>query len=263
MPPRRGDDPAGDSLAHLHRMSRTAGLGSGDYVAINVPAVVAVILGLGSAMVVVDPLFLELPLAGIVISIIAIVQVKNSNGTQSGMIMGIAGLILSLGFFTYKAGGQTFQEFRTREDRQSIERLLNDFGQDLYRGDERSLTDAYSNFDSTFTGRVPLTHFTMIFNSARNSPYFGVIQSIESNGQMSFSTDPRTGESVAGGLAIVHLAKGDPRDAPHWMMNFRKEGDRWRVEDMPELFPNAAANPQGQGQSGAAGAARPATTPSR
>ena len=249
MPPR--DD---DSLADLHHMSRTAGLGSGDYVAINVVAVTAVIFGLASALVVVDPLFLAMPIVGLILSISAIYQIRNSNGTQSGMVMAAAGLLLALGFFSYKVGGQVFGEIRTRADRSEIESLLNNLGQELQQGDSNSLADAYGKFDSVFAARVPRAGFDKVWNATRASPYMGAITSIESNGHLKFDIDLRSGEPIAQGLAIVHLSKGDPRDAPRWSTIFRKENGHWLLENLPDVFPApqspAPSSPTGRAPTG-------------
>src|SRR6185436_15279396 len=51
-----------DPLAHLHKMSTTAGLGSQEYVAVNGMAVFALVLGLASGFALFDRLFLVIPL---------------------------------------------------------------------------------------------------------------------------------------------------------------------------------------------------------
>ena len=53
-------------------MSTTAGLGSGDYVAINGTAIIAILLGVASAIVLFDSkMLLIVPLAGVVCAILA------------------------------------------------------------------------------------------------------------------------------------------------------------------------------------------------
>src|SRR5687767_9055265 len=70
-----------DPLAKLHRMSRTAGLGTQDYVAINVAAVVSALLGLASVLALVTSLLLVIPVAGVICGLVALYQIKDSNGT--------------------------------------------------------------------------------------------------------------------------------------------------------------------------------------
>src|SRR5215218_496972 len=76
-----GDD---DPLSHLHKMSTTAGLGSGDYVAVNGAAVFSLLLGLASMLSMLEEILLIIPLACIIVSVIAWRQINHSNGTQTG-----------------------------------------------------------------------------------------------------------------------------------------------------------------------------------
>src|SRR5262245_42402152 len=87
-----GDDP----LAHLHKMSTTAGLGSGDYVAVNGTAVFALILGLFSFLAFFSEMLLIVPLAAVVVSIIAFRQINRSSGTQTGRWIVVIALLAAL-----------------------------------------------------------------------------------------------------------------------------------------------------------------------
>jgi len=98
-PPRKSDEAASetpDPIAHLHKMSTTAGVGSQDYVAINNAAIVSVILGLCTALAFLGIPFLIVGAAGIVSGIIALLQIRHSNGTQGGRGLAILGMLLSL-----------------------------------------------------------------------------------------------------------------------------------------------------------------------
>ena len=89
----RGD---ADPFAHLHKMSTTAGLGSGDYVAINGTAIAAILLGVCSALVLFNSLiFLLIPLLGVIAAIVAFKQISASNGTQTGREVAAIGMLLS------------------------------------------------------------------------------------------------------------------------------------------------------------------------
>src|SRR4051812_11954856 len=95
-PTQQADD---DPLSHLHKMSTTAGLGSGEYVAVNGMAVVAIILGLASSLSLLDTAFLvSVPPLTIVLAILALWQISDSNGTQTGRGLAIGGLLLALLF---------------------------------------------------------------------------------------------------------------------------------------------------------------------
>ena len=98
--PSTPSDPAApDPFLSLHKMSTTAGLGSADYVAINGTALATIILGIASAVVLFDNnLLLLIPLAAVVCGVLAFVQITQSNGTQTGKLLVVAGVLLALGF---------------------------------------------------------------------------------------------------------------------------------------------------------------------
>ena len=77
-PPSPADD---DPLAHLHKMSTTAGLGSGDYVAVNGTAVFALLVGVASALALMTEVLLILPLVCVIAAVVAWGQIRHSNGT--------------------------------------------------------------------------------------------------------------------------------------------------------------------------------------
>src|SRR4051794_22135980 len=81
---RTATDDGPDPLASLHKMSTTAGITSQEYVAINIPSIIALVLGLASIVAVVVPILLVVPLAAIVTAVASLRQIRDSNGTQSG-----------------------------------------------------------------------------------------------------------------------------------------------------------------------------------
>src|SRR4051794_31568703 len=83
-PPPGAAPPDDDPLAHLHKMSTTAGVSSQDYVAINIPSLVAFVLGLASVLAAVFPVALLLPALSIAFAIASLSQINRSNGTQTG-----------------------------------------------------------------------------------------------------------------------------------------------------------------------------------
>src|SRR5439155_24799091 len=95
MSPPPSPPPVDDPLSHLHKMSTTAGLGSGEYVAINGTAIFALILGIVSALTLFEELvLLVVPLVGVVAAIVALRQISRSGGTQTGKGLATAGLVL-------------------------------------------------------------------------------------------------------------------------------------------------------------------------
>src|SRR3954454_3634686 len=95
-PENRKSSPPGDDdpLSHLHKMSITAGLGSGEYIAVNGAAVAAVLLGLASALALMNELLLIIPFTGIIVAIVALRQIRRSNRTQTGVGLVVLGLVL-------------------------------------------------------------------------------------------------------------------------------------------------------------------------
>src|SRR5688572_22362990 len=87
-------DTAAEHLAHLHKMSTTAGVTNQDYVAVNTVAIVAAVLGLASGLAFFGWLMLVVPLAGIVFAVVAIRQINDSSGTQTGKGLAMIGLAL-------------------------------------------------------------------------------------------------------------------------------------------------------------------------
>src|SRR4051812_9800902 len=126
---------APDPLAHLHKMSTTAGLGTTEYVAINGPSVVAVILGLASALAIVDTILLIVPIAGVICSIVALMQIQKSAGTQTGRGLAALGLLLSLGFVGYVGYMNIAAAQQERTDRAAIESIIAELTTDIKQGD--------------------------------------------------------------------------------------------------------------------------------
>src|SRR5688572_26011279 len=78
-----------DPLHNLYRMSRTAGLGSGDYVAVNNTSVLALLLSLASLLSLLSPWVLVVCVAAIVCGVLALKQIRSSNGTQTGSLFAV------------------------------------------------------------------------------------------------------------------------------------------------------------------------------
>jgi hypothetical protein len=239
-----------DPLAHLFKMSRTAGLGSGDYVAINTVAVTALVLGISGALVVVDSLFIVLPLAGLILGIIAWRQIRHSNGTQTGGLMAGLAILLSLGFLGAKVGKEGWQTIQRGQDKKEITGLIELFGQNVAAIDPGKPTDTtshldsdYGLFDEAFKSRVTRAQFDALWLEYWASPYYGPMASMHSDGVLKFDTDARSGDLVCASIAIAQFKRGEAR----WQMVFRQLNGKWYIEDMPEVFPTAPP-PQQQSQ---------------
>src|SRR4051794_11833123 len=84
-----------ETLAHLYKMSTTSA-GGQEYVAINGMAIAALLLGFGSLLALVSNVLLVVPLASVIFGVAAVLQVRGSNGTQTGRGFAVAGIALAL-----------------------------------------------------------------------------------------------------------------------------------------------------------------------
>ena len=235
-PPTGGDDP----LAHLYKMSTTAGLGSTEYVAINGPSVVAVILGLASALAVVDKILLIVPIAGVVCSIVALYQISKSGGTQTGRGLAALGLLLSFGFAAYVGYLTISKAAQERSDQAVIESLVKEFGEHIKKGEFK---DAYGQFSQRFQERITEAKFTEVMTYVKSHPTYGNLRGLTTTGRYAFESDPNTGARYGQVILLMDLDKfSEPsrQDA-----SFRLVGGTWKFENIPGLFP---APGQGQGQ---------------
>jgi len=231
-PPALDDDP----LLHLHKMSTTAGLGSQDYVAVNVTSVVAVLFGLASLLAIASPALLVFPIVGVALSLAALRQVRQSNGTQTGGGLAILGLlfsgIITAVIFSY----QGVQALHTRADKQAIAALCQKYGELL---DQRKYADAYDLFDSDFQNRVSKSAFINTLTSIQNQgALIPPIDRISLNGLAEFHADD-TGTETADSVMKIHfqgIDTGEERQAVH----FKRSGDSpWMIDNIPSQFPPA------------------------
>lgn len=224
-----------DPLANLYRMSTTAGVGSQEYVAINSTAIAALILGLGSVLVIVHPMLLVVPVAGVICAVLAFVQIRNSNGTQTGRGLAAIGLLLALGFGAAKAGIEIFDTLRTRKDEQQILQLIQTLAQDLSKD---QYDQAYALFNDRFHSRVDQITFEAAFKRIEQSPEAGPLASIQWNKEPMYFESGDEGREVASAMTFFRWQQA-PEPGSRLLLNFVKEGGRWELNDMPSLFPPA------------------------
>jgi hypothetical protein len=224
-------------------MSTTAGLGSTDYVAINAASVLAVILGLASALAVVDKILLIVPLAGLICAVVALYQIGRSGGTQTGRGLAILGLLLSLGFASY-VGYQTFAKLQQeKRDQGSIDTIINQFTGNVQKGE---FDKAYTLFSPRFQERVKLQEFSDRLKFVQDGSW-GKLQTISTSGRFAFTSDPTAGIRVAQTILYMKLDKYP--EPSNQEAVFRLVGGQWKIEDIPGLFP-AANQQQGGGGGG-------------
>jgi hypothetical protein len=219
-----------DTLGRLYRMSKTAGLGSSDYQAVNVPSVMALVLGLASFLANFDPILLVVPLTAIVIGIVAIVQIRRSNGTQIGLPMAGLGIVLAIGRGVWAGTARAREAARTAQDRAELIALVDRFSEAVRT---QRFEEAYSLLSETFQERVPRARFDEPWQYyAQNAK----LKSLASNGLFNFEVDDVTRIRVASGQLIITFDSGQTApDRP--TIVFSNRGQGWKIENLPQFYP--------------------------
>ncbi len=236
-------DPEGDPFQRLHKMSITAGLGSGDYVAISGTAIAAVLLGIASVVVLVHTAFLLLvPLAAAVCAVAAWVQIGRSNGTLTGRGLAVLGLLLALGLGGYEGGQRLRDAITVRSARQQVVAMIHDFGQDIVH---EQYAQAYQMCNDDFRAAVTLDAFEGRWQAVRHSPTFGDLAGIDWNGLLSMEIDPVSGDPTAGGMVLITYVNSPAVNRTD--MFFRKDDKGWGIDRIPQLFAPATSAPKAGG----------------
>ena len=200
----------GDPLAGLYHMSNTAGVSTQDYVAINVTAIAALLLGFASVLVVLSNILLVVPFVGIICGIVAIVQIRHSNQTQTGMGLAFFGLALSLLLGVGTVAYEGVNALRVTSDEKQIAKLVHEFGHDVVA---EKYDQAYQLTGERFRERVPLAAFTQTLKSMRQIQGLGVLRSIEWNEhRMEIDQKPDASASYAYAMTLfAHSANPYPQ----------------------------------------------------
>lgn len=222
-----------DPLAGLYHMSNTAGLGTQDYVAINPVAIWSVFFGVASVLVVLSNVLLAIPLVGLACALVALVQIRSSNGTQTGKGLAIIGLALALGLGGAKLGYLVYSSLRISADEQRIGQSMHDLGQDVIQGQYDA---AYAMFEDAFKARVSRSEFERGFKAFNNIPELGRLQSVEWNHQpIAMEERPDTGITDAYGMAyFMYSNTTEPRRV---VIGYQKINGVWHPGAIESIFP--------------------------
>jgi hypothetical protein len=233
------DHPGPDPLASLHKMSTTAGITSQEYVAINIPSILALLLGVASVLAVLSPVFLLLPVAGVVVSLVALSQIRASNGTQTGRAFALTGIVLSLAIGGFVLVRAVVHRSQTAADRDAIVRQIAELGRYI---NARDYEKAYAMFSDRFHNRVNRGTFDAVWEQSQAYPQLGRISSMRWNEtSIFFQDEPGTGTRVASAYAWVQFEKS-PELARHPLV-FRKVGGKWIIDDASQMFPSERRRP--------------------
>jgi hypothetical protein len=230
-----GVSDSADALSHLAKMSGTgSAFGQADYVAINPVAIAALVFAMVSLLSLLFTFFLIAAAVGVFTGLLALRQISQSNGTQSGRLFAIGGLLVSL-LVGGGVGAQEAMEWQTtRAQSQQCAELLARFGAELraehYQGAYDTLTT------DAFRQRVDLARFMGIFQQLQSIPSYGKIESIEWRGQpMSFAPVADSDAKTATTMARMKFEKF-PEPMPEGMIMTNKSGS-WQIDNIPRLFP--------------------------
>ena len=227
------NDPDGpDPLASLHKMSTTAGISTQEYVAINIPSIVALALGLAGVLAVLWPVLLLVPAAGIVVGIIALAQIRASNGTQTGRGFAWLGIVIALAIGGFVAVRSVIERNQSSVDRQEIIRQIEQLGRHI---GAKEYDAAYAMMTDRFRSRVSRSEFEAVWEASQSYPTLGRVKSMEWNRtDILFMDDPTTGVRVGTAYGWVRFEKSN--DVARHPLIFRKIEGRWQVDDVPQMF---------------------------
>ena len=233
------DDDGPDPLASLHKMSTTAGLtyGAQEYVAVNVTSVVAVLLAAVGALSLMVDILLVIPIAAVIVAIVALRQISDSNGTQTGRGLAFLAILLSVVFAGIVGTRKLMEASQLRQDSRQIGALIEKLGETVKA---EKWQEAYDMFSPRFQKRVNLQAFTDRWKAIQSTQYMGgKIKSMKGNGLLEMGVDPQASEPLAGTMLI--MASDDPSlgEARQEML-FVKTGGQWKIENIPAIFPVAA-----------------------
>ena len=235
-----------DPIASLHRMSTTAGVATSDYVAINSMAIMSLVLGMATVLAIAWMPLMLVGLAGIVCGVMAIRQIGQSNGTQTGRGLAVLGILLSLLLAGTAVAMDYARDAVLKPDKQGINDAIAKFGQSLAK---RDYAGAYALFDPEFqTGSdvrrgCTLAEFEAMFKPIQEeASETGPLIGARGNDMFIFTPYP-DGTTVASTRAIFKFEK-NPAD-PRVGFELRKQPDgSWRILAIPELLDQRPQKPR-------------------
>jgi len=234
------DAAATEHLAHLPKMSPTAGVTEQDYVAINPLSVVSMLAGLASILAVINDVLAVIPLVGFFLAVWSLRQIAGSNCTQTGRGIGMSGLFLCTAILSFVVATDAVFSFTRNADRNAIAQLSQQFGQDV---SDRAYDSAYDLFSQRFKSRVSRQEFVSklkgmqdrLASDLAKGQGLGPVSSASWNGLAQFFIDNDSGSFTAGSEIDFHFPNSS---APQPLgATFRKAGGTWTIDSLPSMFP--------------------------
>lgn len=224
---------APDPLHNLYRMSRTAGLGSGDYVAINNTSILALVLGLASVLSWWFPLMMIAAVAAVVCGILALVQIQSSNGTQTGRAFALLGILSALALGGASIGSLVLARMEQRRDEQAIGQLVKELSDQIVA---KNYAQAYNTL---FTDRFKQDFGPDAFAATweRFVPSAGAVREIGWGQRAEFEPVTATGEKRAVAQSALKFEKFD--EPARQAMRFARSEGKWLIDGINQLFEKA------------------------
>lgn len=219
-----------DPLSKLHKMSTTAGVASQQYVAVNSAAVLAALLGVASTMSIFSPLFLLIPLVGVILAVVAWRQIGNSNGTETGKPVAVIGLLLSVLLGGGVLGREIIDHQHAREDARQMEALATRLGDAIKA---RQYDAAYHLFDVNFRTRISPEQFKAHWASLQMPPSTP-LKSMAWNGVLPQYEKWEGNDTL---LGVMYVTVNFENAEGRFTFVCRKVGSGWEIFNIPELFP--------------------------
>ena len=246
LPPADATPTKPTGIAGLRRMSTTAGVGIQEYRAVNTLAVAGVVCGASSWLGLLHPLLLSVALAAVVLGSAGVVQVRRSRGTQGGLMLAVAGVVLGVGIGGAVLVRDAAAAGADRANRAAIEQTAVRFGDALAADDYRA---AYDLTTGSFQDENSFEAFRDFLSSiptlpdASGRPLYGPWTGARSNGLAEVTRDASTGDLYAEALLIVSVKSADPFRQP---VRLARGRDGWRIRQFGTWFPPKRGPPAGR-----------------
>lgn len=234
---------ATEALAHLKRMSGTgSAFGATEYVAINPTSIASLLLGFATLLSALANLFLFIPIVGVVCGIIAIRQIRNSNGTQSGIGLAAGGILLSLiiggGIMAHDALAWSATQSHSRQCAQ----IITKFGEEI----KAQHDDVIYNTMTTemFRSNVDYGAFHGTLDSIRRNSSVGSLVGFRWNGApMEFQSLGEGNGNIAMTEAVVEFS-GNRESLGRQEFRLSDREGTWKIDALPHLFAEKGHRPK-------------------
>jgi len=230
--PATAEHPRPAGIESLKKMSTTAGLGSGDYAAVNTLAVAALMGALLGGLALFTELLLVLPLAAIVCAIVALRQISASNGTQTGKLIAVAAIVISLGITGYVIGSRVVAGMQNKPDQEKLLALIAELDQ---RMAARDYAGAYQLTTPQFQSRINERRWVdtmLLFEGiADNGGIAGVSWNQTS---IVYQDDPQSSLKKAWVGTLFKYRKGAPPN--RIVIGFLRQDGKWLINELEALF---------------------------